>query len=181
MMKLFLISFLAVFASTHAKAQLYSIESGYVHFASEAPLELIQAESNELKGLIDFEKQTFAFSISVSSFKGFNSALQREHFNENYMESEKFPKATFSGRIIEKVNVLENGEFKIRAKGKFVIHGVEQERIIQSTVTSKGGFVTVVSEFTVALQDHNISVPKVVQHKIAEVITVRMNANAVRK
>lgn len=84
------------------------------------PLELIEARSIELKGLIDPAKQTFAFSVSTNSFEGFNSKLQREHFNENYLESAKYPKSTFTGKIIEKVDFTTNGEHIICAKGKLL-------------------------------------------------------------
>ena len=74
---------------------------GKVQFTSEAPLELIKASSDKLKGAIDTAKKTFAFAVEISSFKGFNGDLQREHFHENYIETGKFPTATFSGKFIE--------------------------------------------------------------------------------
>ena len=119
------------------KAQVFQMNNGTVDFRSEAPLEIIKASSSELKGLIDFTQGTFAFSIPIISFKGFNSALQREHFNENYMETERYPRATFAGKLIEQVDITRDGEYAIRAKGKLTIHGVEQERIIPSTVIVK--------------------------------------------
>jgi hypothetical protein len=161
-----------------AQKSVYSIEKGVVHFRSDAPLELIEAESAELKGLIDFEKETFAFSIPVNTFKGFNSALQREHFNENYMETDRFPRATFVGKIIENIDVSQPGQYHIRAKGKLSIHGTEQERIIPAVLTIQEGQILINSTFNVILEDHNIRIPKVVQHKIAETIIVNMNAKA---
>lgn len=68
-----------------------STENGRISFKSDAPLELIEAASGELKGIIDPSRNAFAFSVNIQSFQGFNSPLQREHFNENYMESKKIP------------------------------------------------------------------------------------------
>ena len=156
--------------------ELYRAVDGAVYFKSDAPLELIEAESKHLKGLIDPVKRTFAFSLSVSTFKGFNSPLQQEHFNENYMESSKYPDATFSGKIIEDVDLSVPGEYTIRAKGKLSVHGVEQERIIKSTVVSKGNVLLVKAVFTVLLAEHNISIPRIVYQKIAEEIQVNVEA-----
>jgi polyisoprenoid-binding protein YceI len=181
MRALLVLGFILATICVFGQQNTYSIANGRVHFKSEAPLELIEAESNELKGLIDFDKETFAFSIPISSFRGFNSALQREHFNENYMETEKFPRATFSGKIIEKVDTSKPGTVTVRAKGKFIIHGIEQERIIPATLDIQNGKISLASTFNVVLGDHDIAIPKVVQHKIAEVITVEINAKAEKK
>jgi len=180
-MSIFKLSVCLLIVVHATSAQTFQIGNGKADFKSEAPLELIKAASTELKGLIDFSQGTFAFSIPIISFKGFNSALQREHFNENYMETELYPRATFAGKIIEQIDIAQDGEYKIRAKGKLNIHGVEQERIIPSTVVIKGGKISLYSSFTVLLADHNIDIPKVVQHKIAETIYVDITANGERK
>lgn len=177
---LLLLAGIVSFAGKKA-GSIYEIKDGSVYFKSDAPLELIEARSSKLKGLIDIEKQTFAFSVLSESFEGFNSALQREHFNENYLESNKYPKSTFSGKIIEKVDLSKDSEYIVRAKGKLMIHGVEQERIIRSTITVKKGIVSIHSSFTVLLQEHNITIPRVVHQKIAEEISVEINAVAMKK
>lgn len=155
---------------------LRQTKSGSIYFKSDAPLELIEAKSNALKGIIDVEKRTFAYTIDLESFEGFNSPLQQEHFNENYMETNLFPKATFSGKIIENVDFESNGTYEVRAKGKLNIHGVEQERIIKATLQIKGGEMEVHSKFTVPLTDHNITIPRIVEQKIATEIYVEINA-----
>jgi len=151
---------------------VFELSEGQVAITSDAPLELIQAESTELRGLIDADKRTFAFSISIASFQGFNSPLQREHFNENYMESDRFGTATFLGKIIEPYDLSVDGEYVIRAKGKLTIHGVERERIIKCTVTVAGGVLNIGASFTVLLRDHDIDIPRIVFQKIAEEIKV---------
>lgn len=83
-----------------APAAVYKVSKGSIQFRSDAPLELIKASSDELAGLFDTDKKMFAFRIKVNTFKGFNGLLQKEHFNENYMETAKFPYASFEGKVI---------------------------------------------------------------------------------
>lgn len=168
-----LLLFLPVFCASQSH---WVTEKGGIQFKSDAPLELIQASSKEMKGVISVQERTFAFSVPMSSFQGFNSPLQREHFNENYMESAKYPHATFSGRIIEETDLGKPGEYTVRAKGMLTVHGVSRERIIKSRVVVNGQACTVSSSFSVLLADHDISIPKVVHQKIAEEIEVRVDA-----
>lgn len=156
-------------------------ENGQVKFTSNAPLEVIVANSNELKGAVDIEKKTFAFSIKMNTFEGFNTPLQREHFNENYLETNKFPTASFTGKIIEDINLSVSGQYTIRAKGKFTIHGISQERIIKSTVKTDGDKISIKSEFSVLLAEHDIAIPKIVYQKIAEEIEVLIDIELIKK
>ncbi len=155
---------------------LFRCENGKVHFKSDAALEVIQAKSTKLRGAIDPAKQTFAWTVEMSTFEGFNSALQREHFKENYLETDEFPKAIFQGKIIENIDFQKDGTYTIRAKGKLLIHGVEQERILKSQLELKNGKATIHSDFTVLLSDHNINIPRIVHQKIAEEIAVTVDA-----
>ncbi|HND88454.1 MAG TPA: YceI family protein, partial [Saprospiraceae bacterium] len=145
-------------------------------FKSDAMLEVIQAQSKKLRGVIDPANNGFAWSVEVNSFEGFNGPLQREHFNENYLESVKYPRATFTGKIIEKVDFQQDGTYTVRAKGQLSVHGVEQERIIKSTLELKGRRLIIRSSFSVPLSDHSISIPKIVHQKIAEEIQVSVEA-----
>ena len=171
---LFLLSLL--FAGS-AAAQVYGTNNGNITFNSDAPLELIKASSNEMKGKVDMGKKIFAFTIRISSLNGFNSPLQKEHFNENYMESVQFPNASFSGRIIEDIDLSKDGSYSVRAKGNLTIHGVTQERIIKSDLLVKDGKITLKASFTVLLAEHNILIPKVVHEKLASEIKVEVKAD----
>ena len=151
---------------------VFIASNGSVTFISKAPLETIKAESKKLGGALDVEKRTFAFVLPVSSFEGFNSPLQKEHFNENYLETDKIPKAIFKGKIIEEVDLANPGAYTIRAKGTMSIHGVDKEMIIKSKVTTTSNQMAVESSFTIALKDFNINIPKLVNQKIAEDIFV---------
>jgi len=178
--KFLLLVTVAGFLPVMAGAQnnpLFSTRNGSISIRSDAPLELIEAASGELKGVIDVSKKTFSFSIQNRSFKGFNSPLQQEHFYENYIEANKFPSSSFKGKIIEQVDLTTDGNYQVRAKGLLFIHGVEQERIIKVDVKVKNGVIQASSAFTVPLSDHNITIPKIVYQKIAEEVNVTVNAS----
>lgn len=146
--------------------------SGKVKFISEAPLESIEATSDKLKGAIDKSKNTFAFAVEIKSFKGFNSDLQREHFDENYVETDIYPTATFAGKFIEQVDYSAIGIYTVRAKGMFSIHGIQKERIIKGTISINNSTIVINAVFNIRLEDHDIKVPKIVYEKIAEEIKV---------
>jgi hypothetical protein len=177
MQAVFFISFLVLQLLTGSPAgNLFVSKTGTIHFKSDAPLELIEASSAKLKGIINPAEQTFAFSVANNSFEGFNSALQQEHFHENYMESNRYPNSSFTGKIIETIDFTADGTYNVRAKGKLLVHGVEQERIIKASLQIKKGVISVYSKFSVPLADHNITIPKIVYQKIAEEIQVELNA-----
>jgi polyisoprenoid-binding protein YceI len=177
---IFFIQLVALYSCHESCAQKkYSTQKAAIDFTSDAELELIKAASGEMRGLIDPATNQFAFSVDISSFKGFNSALQREHFNEKYMESEKFPKASFSGKIIEHVDFSKDGSYDVRAKGDLDIHGIKQMRIIKGKIIVHGGALQVNAQFTVPLSDHNISIPNIVSQKIATEIQVQFEASMI--
>ena len=178
---LYIFGVLFICYSQSAHAQIFSTSNGKIHFTSDAPLELIEAESQSLRGLIDAQKLTFVFSVRMSSFQGFNSPLQQEHFNEKFLESAKFPNATFNGKIIEKVDFSQSGTYSVRAKGILTIHGIEQERIIRGNLVVGLDHVSIQAEFKVPLSDHNIDIPSIVFQKIAEEIEVTMEAELKQK
>lgn len=172
---------LSVFLLSFANSPLYKSKSGTISFKSDLALETIIATSKDLKGIIDPTKKTFAFKVFIKTFEGFNSPLQKEHFNENYMMSDKYPEATFLGKIIEDIDFGKDGTYTIRAKGKLNLHGVEQERIIKSDLIIKGKSIKIKSNFTVMLSDYLIAIPKVVSEKLANEIKVEVNAELVQE
>ncbi len=161
--------------NTYAQQTTIISNTGKVKFSSEAAMESIEASSDQLKGAIDKSKNTFAFAVDIKSFKGFNSDLQREHFDENYIETDKYPTASFAGKFIEPVDFTTNGVYTVRAKGMFSIHGIQKERIIKGLITINNGNVAIEALFNVRLEDHDIKVPKIVYEKIAEEIKIGFN------
>lgn len=177
---LFQVWSMVAFAQAGTGNVLLSSADGTISIKSDAPLELIEASSNELKGVIDITGRSFSFSVNNRTFKGFNSKLQQEHFYENYIEAGKYPQSTFKGKIIEQVDLSIDGNYQVRAKGLLNIHGIDQERIIKADIKVKGGQITVISTFTVPLTDHNITIPKIVYQKIAEEVMVNVSAGFTR-
>lgn len=177
-MKLIALCFalLSGFAYSGFCQQIYLTHSGQANFVSNAPLEVIKAESNEVNGAINLTDRSFAFTIENKSFKGFNSQLQQEHFYENYMEVQFYPTSGFTGKIIEQIDMSPGKEQVVRAKGMLEIHGIKQERIIKGTLIIDGDKLIVKSDFTALLEDHKIKIPRVVNQKIAEEIAVSIYA-----
>jgi polyisoprenoid-binding protein YceI len=173
-LKIILISSLFVL-SLKAESQNLEVKRGNIAFESNAELEVIKASSNKLKGLFNSSSNSFAFTVDINSFEGFNSALQKEHFNENYLESQSFPKANFSGKILDSFDPTKDKQ-TLRAKGKLEIHGVVKERILEVTFTKKNGEYLISSNFNVLLEDHGITIPRIVVQKISPTIAVVVNA-----
>lgn len=176
---LFFLLFLAWTCAINAQDEHYISERGFVSFKSDAPLEIIQAESKALRGVINPETKSFAFTININSFQGFNSDIQRTHFLENYMEQKRFPQATFTGKIIENVSFMVPGTYSVRAKGELNIHGIKKERIIRGTLVVKDGSAQLTTNFTVPVADHGIAIPKIVKQKIAEQIAINLDIDFV--
>lgn len=177
--KLLLAAFVLVEISTFAQADrkhMLVMTSGEISFVSEAPLELIKAATTDFQALLDTVSGQFAFSVPVSSFVGFNSPLQQEHFNENYMESNKYTQATYSGKIIEVWQRPIAAKRNVRTKGKLSIHGVVQEKLIPATMQMEGDLLRVQAVFKVKTDEFNIRIPRLVVQKIAQEIDVTVNA-----
>ncbi len=162
-------------SSTEVHAQRMRLERSRVSFISDAPLERIGATCTRTLGLLDPATRNFAVQVPVNSFEGFNSPLQKEHFNENYLLASEWPTATFQGRIIEAVDLSKPGVHDVRAKGMLTIRGEARERIIACHVVVHPLGVEIASAFDVVIEDHGMRIPRVVQQKIAA--TVRITAD----
>ncbi len=158
--------------ATEPTGDHYRIARSTITFVSEAPLERITATNRAATGLLDVGERTFALRVPMVDFQGFNAPLQREHFNENYMGSRLWPNAVFKGRIIEAVDLTRPGTHAVRAKGSLTIRGVEHERIVPCDLVVNADGVRVTARFDVALSDHEIRIPRVVEQKIAAVVQV---------
>lgn len=173
---IFLTASLIISLSVKDPATIFSCSDGAASFISYAPLEIIKAKSNKVRGAVDVSARTFLFVIRVNTFQGFNSGLQQEHFTENFLETDKFPEATFRGKFIEEVDLTKDGKYDVRAKGILDLHGIKQERIIKGTIEVKNQTIHVHSQFSVLLEDHNIKIPRVLYQKISPEIEVNIDA-----
>lgn len=152
---------------------LYKSKNGKVKFFSEAPLENIEATTEQATSVLNASTGEVAFSIPIKSF-GFEKSLMQEHFNENYMESDKFPQATFAGKIEGKIDMQSIAEQTLTVKGKLTIHGVTQERSIPVTLKIEKDGISGASKFKVKVADHKIEIPTLVFQNIAEIIEVTL-------
>jgi len=160
---------------------LYSKEAK-ISFYSKTAMENIDAVNN--KGLCFWNTVTgeLEFSVLIKGFQ-FNSALMQEHFNENYMESDKFPKAVFKGVLVvaTSFSLQANGTYNVSAEGMLTIHGVSKKISVPVNITSKNGRFSASTNFRVLVKDYNISIPAVVADKIDKQISISVSAPAFKK
>ncbi|MDZ4747814.1 MAG: YceI family protein [Saprospiraceae bacterium] len=176
MIKLYSIVLLYAMIFTRANGQekIFSTQAGTISFTSEVPLEMISAASKKMEGVVD--ATALSFAVTIRTFEGFNNGLQQQHFYENYLETDKYPIATPSGKIIEHVDLSKRATFQVRAKGQLNIQGRAKERIIKIEIISTGAELNVSTQFLVPLVDHQIEVPRIVNQKIAQEINVSAQA-----
>ena len=148
--------------------------SAKVSFYSHTPVEDIEAMSDKVSSVLNPATNQIAFALLNTSFQ-FSNSLMQEHFNEKYMESDKYPKSSFSGKINEPIVWTQNGENKVTVTGKLMVHGIEKNRTIPATITVKDGKIFALSEFLIKTEDHKIEIPKLVWEKIAEEIKVNVS------
>jgi hypothetical protein len=161
--------------SISANAQIYRTSNGKIDFFSKTPVEDIEAQSKTTVVLLNTKTNDVVFQVLNTSFE-FPNKLMQEHFNEKYMESEKFPNSTFSGKINETIDYTKDGTYDVTVTGKLNIHGVEQVRTINGKVNIKGESIQLISDFKVKVADHKVDVPKLITAKIAEQIDVHVDA-----
>lgn len=162
--------------ATVAIAQKHYTKNGYISFFSTTSLEDIKADNNQVMSVLDIQTGELQFSVLIKSFH-FKKALMEEHFNENYMESSKYPKATFKGTVadISKVNFLLDGNYPVSVSGNLTIHGISRQVFTSAKFVIKDGKITGNAVFTIALADYKITVPKLVENNIAKNIEVTVN------
>ncbi len=169
-MKLFFISCIVLTSSVIADAQKFVTEKSEVIFFSEARMEDITATNKKASGLFNAGTNEIVFSIPISEFK-FKKSLMQQHFNEKYMESDKFPKATFQGTV-SGFNKESKGVQNAIASGKLTIHGVTKDVQISGTIEPKDSRLNLKAVFIVVLEDYNITRPQLLWQNIAEQVEV---------
>lgn len=174
-MKYIAIILLAWMCSFQAGQDLYACKNARISLFSSAPIEDIAAASTSGTSVLNTATGDVAFSVNISSFK-FKKSLMQEHFNSEYLESDTYPKATFKGKIQQSINGLQNGTHPVTATGELEVHGIKQNRTLQGSITVNNGSISLASEFMVKCADHNIKIPKIVFHNIAESIKINVNA-----
>jgi polyisoprenoid-binding protein YceI len=154
-------------------AQIYTAKQGAtnISFYSEAPLENIEAVNKGGTIVLRASTNDLQIKISIQNFK-FKNALMEEHFNENYMETEKYPHCEFKGKINENVDYNKDGENKVTATGKMTMHGVTRDVTMPGTLVKTGNEIKLVTKFKIKVADYNIKVPSMYVKNIAEEVDV---------
>jgi hypothetical protein len=158
----------------YANAQIYLTRSGFIGFYSKTPLEDIRAENKQVLAVIDAGKKNLAFNLLVKGFV-FTKQLMQEHFNENYVESDKFPKSSFTGSYTGDVDFSKNGIYNVLVKGRLTLHGVTKAIEMPATIEVQNGKLIGKSNFKLIPGDFNIKIPSLVREKIASQIDVRVS------
>jgi len=151
-------------------AQKYKSTSTYIHFFSDAPMEDIEAENSKSQSAFDLESGNIVFSVPIEAFI-FDKSLMQEHFNENYLESHKYPNASFSGVIMGLDEDNRNWQ-NVSAEGAMTIHGVEKNISYEGKIRIFDSQAEIEAKFPIKVADYDIKIPKVVFYNIAEVVDV---------
>ncbi|MEO1259832.1 MAG: YceI family protein [Bacteroidota bacterium] len=172
-----IISILAflMLASSGLEAQIFFTRSGKISFYSDAPVEKIEAVNSSATSVIDTESGKMEFAVLIKGFQ-FQKSLMQEHFNDNYMESSKFPKAIFKGQLDApyQVNFKTAGTYTAKVSGQLTIHGVSQPKALDATFVVKEGAIEGNAQFNVSVTDHNIDIPAMMVDRIADTIAVKV-------
>lgn len=164
--------------SFSAFADKYFTKTGKISFYSKATMENIEAHNRATGILLNTETNELRFSVLIKSFV-FEKKLMQEHFNENYLESNKYPKAKFKGKVtnLSKVNFAKNGKYPVNVVGLLTIHGATTTVTEKGTITIKDGKPTLKSTFNATLTDYKIKIPRAVKNKIAKEVKIVIDAD----
>ncbi|MFM9007928.1 MAG: YceI family protein [Bacteroidota bacterium] len=166
---------LSLFAAAQDR---YMTRSGKIYFLSDAPMEKIEAVNNQAASVLDASTGKVEFSVLMKSFE-FEKALMGEHFQEKYVESDKFPKSSFKGIITDfsSVNLSKDGTYPVKYKGDFSLHGVTKPVDGSGSVTVKAGKISAKSTFMLPIEAYGIEIPSLVKDKIAKEVKVMVDAS----
>jgi polyisoprenoid-binding protein YceI len=176
-MKRLFFGFLFLISFTLTEGQnIQMTKNGKISFYSRSKLEKVEAENNEVSSVLNTANGEMVFAVLLKGFH-FERALMEEHFNENYVESNKYPKATFKGKItnLAAVNFLKDGVYTVKTEGDLNLHGVTKRIASSGTVTVSAGKIAAYSKFSIKVKDFKITIPALVSDKISEEIDVTVD------
>ncbi len=176
MRKIILFCILFCGISHMANAQKYFTRTGSIKFYSNAPLEKIEGHNQNVTSVFDINSGRIEFAVLIKAFQ-FEKALMQEHFNENYLESSKFPKSSFKGQIInyQDLDFSKNGIYPVKVKGDLTIHGVTHTIQTEGKFVVKNGAISAQSIFIVTVANYKIKIPRIVRENIAKTVKVTVN------
>ncbi|RQO31897.1 YceI family protein [Taibaiella sp. KBW10] len=159
---------------TGTYAQKFFTNKGTTQFYSSTPVEDIKATNKQTSALLNTDDKSLVCVMENTKFI-FPKSLMQEHFNENYMESTKYPKSTFTGTYDQKIDASVNGKYNVTVSGKLSIHGVLKSVSMPATIEVKNGQIIGHCVFKVKTKDYNIKIPTLVVAKVAEDIQVTID------
>lgn len=164
-------------AGASAQGKFYT-KQGYIAFDATAGAEKVQATNNAAICVLDAATGALQFSILLKGFE-FEKALMQEHFNENYAESDKFPKCEFRGQVLDNNEVVytRDGSYNVHVKGMLTLHGETREVVTEAKLTVKDGKIQAVAQFELALADYHIAIPSLVKDKVSDHPRVRIDCS----
>ncbi len=171
-----------LFLVFESAAQTFVTRNGTIRFFSEAPLENIESVNRQVSSALDAESGEFVFRVVMRSFS-FEKALMQQHFNDNFVESHKYPNATFQGKILEigAIDFSIDAEYEVTVEGDLTIKDVTRFISEKGTLRISGGNVIGESVFTIRPEDFNITIPSRFARNIAQEIEVTVNVNLTRQ
>lgn len=169
-----IITLLFIFVYINTSAQVYISKACEISFFSASPMENIEAVNSSSVPVLNTANNEIVVKIPITSFI-FKSQLMQDHFNENYMESEKYPFAIFKGKINETLDYSKKVCYPSSATGNLNMHGEEKCIIIHGTLTPSEGKINIEGKFKIKLSDYNIKIPKMLLQNIAEEVEVTIN------
>lgn len=155
--------------------KLYTTKQGEISFYSKAPIQDIDAHNKDVAVVLNTETGEVGFVAQIGKFEFRNKKMQQD-FNENYLDTREHPKATFEGKIQEKIDLSKDGSHSVMVKGKLTIHGVTQDRVEKGTVTVRNKTISIESHFKLAVRDFDVKIPRLLVKNIAEVVDVTVKA-----
>ena len=176
MMKNILLACVTMFVFSPADAQVYFTKNGHISFFSKTILENINADNEQVISVLNLQTGEFQFSLLNNAFH-FPKAKMEDDFNEDYMESSKYPKSTFKGNLlnIANINFEKDGTWEVSVTGNLTVHGVVKSITIPGQIIVQEKKVSAVASFKILLKDYNIKIPSIVSNKISESIDVTVN------
>lgn len=175
MKNLFLLFSMVIITSAVSAQDVFSCKNTRFSFFSSAPLEDIEAKTDKGVSAINVKTGAIYFKVPIASFQ-FRKKLMQDHFNQNYLESDKYPFAEFKGKVLENADLNRNGTYEVTVEGTLNLHGVDKPYREKGTITVKDGNITAGSTFNIRIADHRIDVPTMVVKNVAEVVAVTVNA-----
>jgi hypothetical protein len=150
-----------------ANAQKYMTKNGFIGFYSHTAMEDIKGDNNQVVGLLDVSTGEMVFQALIKSFH-FDRALMEEHFNENYMESDKFPKSVFKGKItnLASIDFSKPGTYDAIVEGDLTIRDATNKITTKGTIEVTSGGINANAKFNIVPEDYKINIPGVVREKI---------------